>query len=93
LLYVLVHFVRDDEWLELLRSAAASVKPGGFIVIADQFGARSENPAAHFGCRSKVEHAEELLASGFSMRPELEAAVQADGLIDTDYLLIASKQR
>ena len=93
LLYVLVHFVRDEEWLDLLRASAASVKPGGFIVVADQFGARRENPAAHFVCRSKIEHAEELLASGFSMRPELEAAVEAEGLIDTDYLLIASKQR
>jgi SAM-dependent methyltransferase len=46
-LYVLVHFVEDEDWLKLLNLLADCLADDGALIIADEFSERSDRPVAH----------------------------------------------
>jgi SAM-dependent methyltransferase len=65
LLYVLVHFVRDEDWSKFLNAALSSVKGGGYLMLADDFPTAERRSARHYVARPFDEYIPLLEASGF----------------------------
>lgn len=63
-LYVLVHFVDDRDWRTLLARIAASLRPGGALLIADQFPPHASALARHARHRSLAQYATEFAQLG-----------------------------
>jgi SAM-dependent methyltransferase len=65
LLFVLVHFVRDEDWLKFFRAAMASVADGGYLLLADQFPTGERKSANHYVARPFKEYLPSLQEGGF----------------------------
>ncbi|MGE3143132.1 MAG: class I SAM-dependent methyltransferase [Hyphomonadaceae bacterium] len=47
ILYVLIHFVEERRWADFLTRAVSMAKPGGVLLLADEFPAQRVTPAQH----------------------------------------------
>jgi SAM-dependent methyltransferase len=65
LLFVLVHFVRDEDWRKFFRAAMASVADGGYLLLADQFPPTERKSAQHYVARPFEEYLPALQEEGF----------------------------
>lgn len=73
-LFVFVHFVVDEEWERFLDNAIASVKPGGVLMIADEFPAQPRR-AQHYVARPLEFYQSRLAGAGVRLRPDITASV------------------
>lgn len=64
ILYVLVHFVREEEWERFFKAAADAVAPAGYLVIADQFPHATRGMAAHWVTRPFSDYVPLMEAAG-----------------------------
>ena len=71
-IYVLVHFVNDDDWSAAIRRFVGHLKAGGAILIADMFPEVEENPAQHVRVRPLSKYIEELGRCGLVRDPEFK---------------------
>lgn len=78
ILYVLVHFVQDTDWERFFRSAAHSVAPGGYLVIADSFPAEERQSAAHYVARPFSDYAPLMQDCGLTVDDTKWAEVFSD---------------
>lgn len=73
-LFVLVHFVVDSEWEQFLSNAMASVKPGGTLLLADEFPSEMRR-AEHYVARPFLLYEPRLATAGMKLRPDIAATV------------------
>lgn len=71
ILYVLVHFVDDSEWEDLIRRACSSLRPGGRLVFADYFPPERSSPVAHVVSRPIEDYIKIFDDIGFEMDVEM----------------------
>lgn len=64
-LFVLVHFVKDEDWQKFFRAAMASVAHGGYLLLADQFPPTERKSAQHYVARPFEEYLPALQQEGF----------------------------
>jgi 2-polyprenyl-3-methyl-5-hydroxy-6-metoxy-1,4-benzoquinol methylase len=72
--YVLVHFVKDDDWSRFLRQCMAAVKDGGYLFLADHYPAERQS-AAHYVARPFSDYLPELEQGGFAIDDEMAKRV------------------
>lgn len=58
ILYVLVHFVDDEAWKNLLGKAMNALSPGGTLVLADHFPEVRQSTVAHVKSRPLSEYSD-----------------------------------
>ncbi len=78
-IYVFVHFVDDADWRRLLGRIAASLRPGGLLLFADQFPACAARPAAHVRERPLSAYAAEFPRIGLVPDDEFPRRMAAEG--------------
>ena len=69
-MYVLAHFVDDQDWSDLLRRISTSLRSGGYMIFADNLDAVEKTPALHVKNRSLSDYAGAF--SRLSMRIDTE---------------------
>ena len=89
-LYVFVHFVDDEEWLQLISKLTATLTPGGGLLFADRFPQERVRSVPHVSERplSLYERAFENcdLELDSSFRQSLGAALGTDTNLPPAYL-------
>ncbi|WP_439575602.1 class I SAM-dependent methyltransferase [Phreatobacter sp.] len=76
-LFVLVHFVDDQEWSRFLDNAMASVSAKGHLLIADYFPPAERQSSQHYVARPWAEYVSRLQLGGFVLDAELTQSVHA----------------
>lgn len=77
-LYVLVHFVDDARWEQFFRSAAKSVSPGGYLLIADWFPDDKRKRAMHYVARPFSDYAALIEDCGLRVDNEMWSRLFTD---------------
>jgi SAM-dependent methyltransferase len=71
-LYVLVHFVADDEWRQTLDRATQWVEPSGVLVLAENFATTESETVAHARPRPRSEYLSVLHRRRFAVDWDLQ---------------------
>jgi trans-aconitate methyltransferase len=74
--YVLVHFVKDDDWSTFLRRCMSAVSDGGCLFLADHYPGERQG-AAHYVARPFADYVPELAHGGFVVDDDLAKQVAA----------------
>lgn len=72
--YVLVHFVRDEDWGRFLDACCRAVAPGGRLLLADHFPTLRSG-AAHFVSRPFDEYLPALERHGLTIDQDMAAGL------------------
>lgn len=66
-IYVLVHFVDDGQWLAMLERIAGALRPGGGLLIADDFPPCPERRGQHVAIRTLDQYRSAFQSRGLAL--------------------------
>lgn len=92
LLYVLVHFVEDSDWRDMVVRALDWVAPAGGLLLADNFADETIHPAPHVVLRPMSSYVELLATRGFEFDLDFRERFLARNRYGSPYWIARRRQ-